>query len=412
VITLTSLDNFDLIGNAVNAGIISMGAGSEITAGGSFTNSGTITMSHGCSLTAGSTLSNSGEIIAKGASSDFVEAAPGAGSAFNNGTLTGGTWDVSLSSTLTLEFGSALTTDAADITLFGTNSVLRSLGTSIQRVESTLSTITSAGTLSINGGRGYVTTLALTDNGSLQLQAGTLSAAGLTVGSGAAFSGYGTVATAITNTGTVEAVGGDLDLTAAVTGTGILEIAPSGELEIGAANTETVLYSGTGGELRLDKPTSFTGTLSNFVSGNELLLASTNATLAVLSGATLTVTLSGGSTEKYNVAGNSSTVTLTTASDGQGDTLITFPGAAIRQHGTSASMSFIASAASTMAPAIAAEVPPHPGDFGHAAAATAAAAVAGGGLHCGTDDPATALSALELHTIEHAHGLTMMMGRH
>jgi hypothetical protein len=411
VITLTSLDNFDLIGNAVNAGAISMGQGSEITVGGSFTNSGTISMSHGGSLTVGGTMLNSGEIIAKGASSDFVEATPGAGSCFSNGTLTGGTWDVSMASTLTLEFGSALTNDSADIILFGTGSVLRSLGTTIARVESTLSTITSAGSLSINGARGYTTSLALTDNGSLEMQGGTFSAAGLTVGSGAMFSGYGTVATAITNTGTVEAVGGDFNLTAAVTGAGTLEIAPSGELEIGAANAEKVLYSGTGGELRLDKPTSFTGTLSNFVSGNELLLASTNATMAVLSGATLTVTLSGGSTEKFNVAGNSSTVTLTTASDGQGDTLITFPGAAIRQHGTSASMSFVAPAASPKALSFAAALPAHPGDFGHAAA-TLSVGVTSKVTLTGHDDTATALSALGEHTSNDAHGLTMMMGRH
>jgi hypothetical protein len=316
-----------------------------------------------------------------------------------------------MASTLTLEFGSALTNDSADIILFGTGSVLRSLGTTIARVESTLSTITSAGSLSINGARGYTTSLALTDNGSLEMQGGTFSAAGLTVGSGAMFSGYGTVATAITNTGTVEAVGGDFNLTAAVTGAGTLEIAPSGELEIGAANAEKVLYSGTGGELRLDKPTSFTGTLSNFVSGNELLLASTNATMAVLSGATLTVTLSGGSTEKFNVAGNSSTVTLTTASDGQGDTLITFPGAAIRQHGTSASMSFVAPAASPKALSFAAALPAHPGDFGHAAA-TLSVGVTSKVTLTGHDDTATALSALGEHTSNDAHGLTMMMGRH
>jgi hypothetical protein len=409
-ITLTSLDNFDLSGNAVNAGTMTEGAGSEISVGGNFSNSGIISMSHGCSLTVAGTMLNTGMIYANGASSDFIQATPGASSCFNAGTLSGGTWVTSASSTLTLEFGSALTTDSADIILRGTGSVLRSLGSTIARVESTLATITSAGTLSIQQSRGYTTALALTDNGLLQLQGGTLSAGGITVGTGAMLNGYGAVATAITNTGTVEALGGTLTLAAAVTGAGALQIGASSELELATANAETVSFSGAAGELRLDAPTSFTGTLSGFASGDSILLVSTNATQAVLSGSTLTVTLSGGTAETFHVAGNSSTVTLTTASDGSGDTLVTYPASQIHKHLAPAAMSFITPATAAKQPAasvhdIARVVG---GDFALPVSPYTAPAAAGAAI-APTDH--TDFGAVP-HIADHAHAAMLTIFRH
>ncbi len=415
VVALTSLDNFDIAGSAVNAGNITEGAGSEISIGGSFSNSGVIGMSHGASLTVAGTLINTGMIYANGASSDFIEATPGAGTAFNAGTLTGGTWVTSTSSTLTLEFGSALTADAADLVLRGTGSVLRSLGATIARIESTLATITAAGTLSIQQSRGYTTTLALADNGLLQLQGGTLTAGSLTVGAGATLNGYGKVATAISNTGTVEALGGTLLLAAAVTGAGILAIGASSELEIATANIETAKFLSSTSELRLDAPTSFTGTLSGFAAGDQILLASTTATAAVLSGSSLTVTLSGGSTETFHVAGNSSTVTLTTASDGQGDTLLTYPTSQVHKHSMPATpMAFIAEKATNVGWASAHQF--------HEAASLADLAHGIGGDFAAAGPPHVRAEPSFAYTEHaaaaalwaeptHAHGLTAILGR-
>jgi hypothetical protein len=323
-VDLVSLDDFDISGNGTNAGLITIGAGSEVTFSGNFANAGTITLANGGSLTVGGTLTNTGHITASGATSDFVSAEAGAGSAFNAGTLTGGLWAVSASSTLTLEFGANVTTDAADITLTGTGSVLRSVGATIERLESSLATIAATGTLAVLGNRGYATTLALTDDGKLQLQGGTLSAGSLAVAAGALLTGSGTVATAISNAGTVDASGGTLTLSGAATGAGGLQIEANATLELGAANAETVLFNGASAELKLDSPTTFTGTLSGFAATDSLLLESTTATAAVLSGSKLTVTLSGGSTEVFAVAGNSATVTLTVAESG-GNALITYP---------------------------------------------------------------------------------------
>jgi hypothetical protein len=397
VVTLTSLDNFDIAGSAVNAGTITQGAGSEISAGGNFSNSGVIGMSHGASLTVAGALFNTGTIYANGASSDFIEATPGAGSAFNAGTLTGGTWVTSASSTLTLEFGSALTADAADLILRGTGSVLRSLGTTIARVESTLATITAAGTLSIQQSRGYSTALAMTDSGTLQIQGGTFTAGGLTVASGGVLTGYGTVSNAISNAGTIDAVGGTLTLAAAVTGAGVLAIASTAELEIGTANAQTVSFgTASGGELRLDTPSTFTGTLSGFVSGDSILLASTNATLAVLSGSTLTVTLSGGTKETFHVAGNSSTTTLVTTADGSGDTLLTFSGAAHHNHG----MPVQALTMADLAPGLSSDV-----------ALPAAAGAASTHLLPAEHGSAAGFWADHANTLGQTHGLMTLLGR-
>jgi hypothetical protein len=325
-VDLVSLDDFDISANGTNSGLITIGTGSEVTFGGNFTNTGSITLANGGSLTVGGTMTNTGHITASGATSDFVAAEAGAGSAFSAGTLTGGIWSVSASSTLTLEFGANVTTDAADISLSGTGSVLRSVGATIERLESSLATIAATGTLALLANRGYVTTLALTDDGKLQLQGGTLSAGGLTVAAGGLLTGSGTVITAISNAGTLDASGGTLTLSGAATGTGGLQIEASSTLELGAANAETVLFKGASAELKLDSPASFTGTLSGFAATDSLLLESTTATAAVLSGNKLTVTLSGGTTEVFAVAGNSATVTLTVAESG-GNALITYPGA-------------------------------------------------------------------------------------
>jgi fibronectin-binding autotransporter adhesin len=361
-VNLVSLDNFDWSGSGSNAGLLAIGAGSEASFGGNFANAGTVTMGQGGSLTATGTMTNGGQISASGATSDFVTAADGAGSAFNAGTLTGGTWAVGANSMLTLNAAMLVTADAATITLAGSGAVLRSVGSSIQRLESTLKTITAGGALNVLGSRGYVTTLGLLDSGTLQLGGGTFSAASLAVAAGGKFLGFGTVTNAIANAGTLQASGGTLSLQGAVTGTGGLQIAASAELVLGAANAETVTFSGAAAELALTSPTSFTGTLSGFAASDSILLGSTTATQAVLSGSTLTVTLSGGATETFKVAGNSATVTLTVSASG-GNSLLTYPGAKAK-----AAMRFLGSAAHAPPPAsLAAEATASAHDFTAAA---------------------------------------------
>ena len=414
-VIMGSLSDFDLLGNGANSGVITLAAGSEMSFGGSFTNTGTITLSTGTSLTIGGTLiATGGTIAASGTSSDFVSASAGTASAFNGGTLSGGVWTVSAASTLTLNSGTAVTVDAADIVLSGANSVLRSVGSTIARLESTLATIATGGTLSLLASRGYTTTLKLADNGTLQLQGGTLSTGGLTIGASALLTGSGVVAGAVSNAGTIDATGGTLTLSGAVTGAGGLQIESGAELEIGTANSETVLFNAGSAELRLDAPASFTGTLSGFQSTDSILLASTTATSAVLSGSTLTVTLSGGTTETFNVAGNSATVTLTTASDGSGDTLITYPPAAA--HANPTPIRFIApSAAASPAPAPALTTNDHMlTDFASPLAGLSSASAGSGSALFAATEVSPTLGALlpdHSHAIGAANGAMLTAGR-
>jgi hypothetical protein len=199
------------------------------------------------------------------------------------------------------------------------------VGTTIQRVESTLGSIAAGGTLSVLGGRGYSTSLGLQDSGVLNMAGGTLSAGGLTIAAGGALTGSGSVSTTISNDGSIVASGGTLTLAAAVTGAGVLDIGTGAVLELGAANSETVAFQSATSELKLDTPSSFTGTLSGFSAGDSIELVSTNGTAATISGTSLTVKLSGGGTEVFKLAASAATTTLTVTSDGSGDTIVTFP---------------------------------------------------------------------------------------
>jgi hypothetical protein len=412
-VTMATLADFDLLGSGANSGVMTLAAGSEMSFGGSFTNSGSITLSNGSSLTIGGTMiAAGGHITASGTSSDFVAASAGTATAFNGGTLSGGVWTVSAASTLTLNSGNAVTVDAADIVLTGANSVLRSVGSTIARLESSLTSIAAAGTLSLLASRGYSTTLKLADSGTVQLQGGTLSTGGLTIAAAGLLTGSGVAAGAIANAGTIDAAGGTLTLSGAVTGAGILQIESGAALEIAAANSETVLFNAGTAELRLDTPASFAGTLSGFQATDSILLVSTTATAAVLSGSTLTVTLSGGTTEVFKVAGNSATVTLTAASDGSGDTLITYPAAG--SHATAGPIRFIEPAT---APASAPALTTHGHmltDFASPTAGLQGAGAAGFATAFATSEVTHALGALladHAHAIGAANGALLTAGR-
>ncbi len=85
--------------------------------------------------------------------------------------------------------GGSLVTDAANLILSGTTSVIQvGNGSSFTPIETTLTTIAAGGSLAIEGGRVYTTTLALSDSGTISL-AGTgsaLAAASLAINKGGA----------------------------------------------------------------------------------------------------------------------------------------------------------------------------------------------------------------------------------
>jgi hypothetical protein len=128
-------------------------------------------------------------------------------------------------------------------------------------------TLNDYGTLLLSGGLDL-------DAGTFHLAGGGLqTGAAFDIASGATFNGYGTVSSSVgsmTVTGTVTASdatsGHVLDFASNVTGGGNFQIAAGATLEFGSsvASGTTVTFQGLTGELKLDNPTNFNGTIAGF----------------------------------------------------------------------------------------------------------------------------------------------------
>ena len=87
------------------------------------------------------------------------------------------------------------------------------------------------------------------------------------------------IATAIfTNNGTISISGGTVDITPAIFGTGDFTI-NGGTLELGASNAETATFESGGGTLQLASPTSFSGEIAGITGSADILEYSQATTL-------------------------------------------------------------------------------------------------------------------------------------
>ena len=134
----------------------------------------------------------------------------------------------------------------------------------------------------------------------------------------------------VSNSGVLIANAGDLIIEGAVTGNGTATITAGGLLEFGAASATGVTFSGTtAGTLVLESPSTFTGAVSGFASGDFIDLTDVNSSKASLTykansadtGGTLTVT-DGTHTAHITLVGIYTTSSFTHNSDGGGGTLI------------------------------------------------------------------------------------------
>ena len=203
--------DFDIYGTAAGLSIINQGTMSLPGSGGYAIESQ--------SSLDGLSISNSGLIVTNGASlylgsyaNDSFTNQPGGTVEANGGviyvdynlatspnlatnTLTGGTWEATGGGTLAF-YGTAnaIGTNAATIILSGPGSTIETrsgAGPSYQTIEQTLAT--NNGTLEVLANRNFASTSAgITNNGTIQLGGGALTAASLTNGSGGTLSGYGT----------------------------------------------------------------------------------------------------------------------------------------------------------------------------------------------------------------------------
>ena len=260
------------------------------------------------------------------------DAATISASAFSNvsgGTLAGGVYIISGGSTLTLPQNLRISTLAADVTLNGTDSALRSFqttGSDYTGLDTTLATITSAGAFRLLGGLSANEAQAVSNSGVLQLGGGVFSTPSLTITSTGLVTGFGTVSAPIANSGLIDAQGGLLKITGAVSGTGMDNITAGASLEFDAATSsgQTVTFAADTGNLVIALPSSFSSVISGFATGDEIDLIDTTATAASYQSGILQISDGGTTVASLNLSGSYSAATnFEVATDGNGGTLVT-----------------------------------------------------------------------------------------
>ena len=255
------------------------------------------------------------------------------------GVLTGGSYQAT-GGVITFNVGGIITTDAANIVLGnGTINTIDSATGNTVSLQSSLTTIAPAGTLSLQGGS-YTTSNALNVQGTLALSGtSTLSAGALTIAPGGNLSFSGSISSAdITTTGGIIFDNGVITASPivqqfslapyansyfyigqAVTGSGSIVIGPGvhfpppgvrqptipdalATIELAGAVSTHVVFSNDLGALVLDAPQTFTGTIDGYVHGDTVALS--GISVSSISSSSYTGTITGGIL-KLNAAGSS-----------------------------------------------------------------------------------------------------------
>jgi hypothetical protein len=288
-------------------------------------------------------------------------------------TLTGGSYIVQGPTAGTfnqiifgVNFTANLVVDAANIVLDGAATDIQGfVGGGFQSIETQLQTIASNGTLQLLSGRGYSTTNALTDDGQLVLQGGTLATGGLSISSTGQLDGFGIVSGSVSDQGDIIANGGALYFPGAIGGSGTLTVTSGSSLilagatpsavanggviydtgglldinalsgngtlvvqngatiDIGVATSESVVFSGSNAEAILGAPLLFTGTVAGFGLGDTLVLNGLTAdTATVVNGNTLAVISSGTTVDTVRLSGNYTDATFSATTVG-GNAIVT-----------------------------------------------------------------------------------------
>jgi hypothetical protein len=238
------------------------------------------------------------------------------------GTLTGGGFEVDAATTLQLANNAALATDDSALTLSGAGATVQWLTTATSKTTTlaqSLTTIGTAGTLSLVNGATFADTGTLADQGILSLSAASFTAASLTVAAGGTAIGTGTIGGPVSDLGLVEASGGTLALTGAVTGAGTIGIDANSVLTasgtLGAAN---ISFLDSGGGLVLAKPASVTGSIAGFATSDSIDLLGSVVTSESFVNDVLTLKGAGGTLAALHFTGDYSGYGFAFAADGHG----------------------------------------------------------------------------------------------
>jgi len=248
------------------------------------TNGSTLTVTGGELVNAGLLEADSGTTFVVNVS-DFTN--------YGSGVLSGGEYEAN-GGTLDLHTPGAITTDSADIILSGFNcGSIDSFNTSTGKyvaLQSTLTTITAGGILDLESAP-YVTSLAVTDQGSLTINGilATFAAPSLTVAAGGTVTLDGetpllndviTVKQLVNNgTITVEAgsAGADIIAATSITGTGSIVIGTGAAVELTGSVANAIQFTDGTGKVTLDTPGTMTGTIENFTAGDHITLAGSSS---------------------------------------------------------------------------------------------------------------------------------------
>ncbi len=297
------------------------------SSGSSTTNEGTIEadFANGAFTISGQTFANSGTIDA--ANGDTVDITATLDN-YEGNILEGGTFEADSGSQIDMTTLGVVKTDQSDLILSGTGSIQSGNSQNNQTPESlaaSLTTIGASGELELKGGAAFTSTNAFTNDGTLDLQSGTFTAANFTSAAESTLEGYGTVADAFTANGSVVADGGTLALDGAISGTGALTIDANSTLELGGADAETVNFAGAKATLKIDDSAGFSGTLAGLVVGDAIDLSKLSIVSAVVNsaGTTLTATQSNNDTLVFQLSDLPTGDIFTTKSDNAGGTLLT-----------------------------------------------------------------------------------------
>jgi hypothetical protein len=142
--------------------------------------------------------------------------------------------------------------------------------------------------------------------------------------------GIDTINGALTDNGTIEVVAGTLEIAGPVSGTGSFQIDAGATLELDGAASVNVTFTGSTGQLLLDDPTHFTGTISGISTNTLIGVAGFDSGASVTydgntSGGVLTISETGHDTVQLKLAGDFTNSTWNVTSDGEGGILIHDP---------------------------------------------------------------------------------------
>lgn len=222
----------------------------------------------------------------------------------------------------TIEGPPAIPDGWTELTFRGAGSQINEwTGKAYQSVEASLTTILNRGTVDVLEGRDYTTTQSLTvDGGLFNLQAGTVTTAGITTMNDGITDGRvvgsGTLLGPVVNNATLVSTGTGLVLKGALSGTGGVGFGDAkSTLEVGSVGAGQTITMLGGDTLKLDAPAAFLGTIAAQVN-DSIDLGGIVANGATLVGSDLLVTNAGSTVATLHMAGSYAGDTFTVSSSG------------------------------------------------------------------------------------------------